>query len=591
VATAAQQKKWIVGAVAVGVLAVLGVQLRGLLREAGDADAPPPPPMPASARPTPTIEVQPPRAPTYSNIYKYDYVGPETCGRCHAQNYEKWRGHPHSRMNRNASAGAIVGNFEGAKLEYGGGRVVFSKAGGEYLMTLYRRDKPVRELKVTRVIGSRFVQMYIGVQTQGPEPEGDAVYADEVKLPFAFWITQNEWFPQTYDENPTSGEYDDKGELTAYYAYDGKSVGAWKNICIKCHNTYPYALRFDAAPEDKLIGFPAGEVALKSKPIAMKSHGAGLSAVEPFELVTMGISCESCHFGGREHALNGASISFVPKGADVTLAKAPAEGSGKSPYAVNSICHQCHAADPQGPIYPNGAASWNAREAADLIGGACKSKIACTSCHNPHEAGPTTPTTADNPAHVAACVKCHDNLKIPEAAAAHGGHGKTNVSCLDCHMPREVHGLASVTRTHHIGSPTDTKMLAGDYPNACNLCHLDKPLRWTLDALATTWKKPIALDAIKGASLDKPMGDVWLAHKEPVVRQIAAGAYARSPLGKGAFAKVLKTLDDDSPPSRMFGVLALEGILGRRVEVAEYTPWAPPATRKKQIEELAHRAP
>lgn len=577
----------IVGAFAVGAVVLVGYEVLQLV---SDNRAPQ---VVSGIAPTASahfVEPSVARAETYSNIYKYDYVGPESCGSCHSKNYEKWKGHPHSRMNRNPSATTVMGDFGDARIDYGGGHATFSKAGGEFLVTLYVGDKPERQYKVTRVVGSRFIQMYIGTQLQGPEPESDAVYTQEVKLPFAYWIDRKEWFPQTYDENVEGKEYDEHHALTRDYAYQGKATGDWQRVCIKCHNTYPYALRFDPAAKGGLLGFPPGDVTLKTLPSALRANASQLAALETSDLVTMGISCESCHFGGREHAQKGASISFVPKSADITLASTPPAGTGESPYAVNSICHQCHSAEPQGPLYPDGSASWNAREAVDIVASACKSKISCIDCHNPHEAGPAKADAPDRAEHIAACVGCHDKLKTPESAAAHSFHQKPeSATCLDCHMPRIVHGLAGFTRTHRISSPTDPRMLKGNFPNACNLCHLDKSLKWTLGELASKWGKKPDLGADFVAS-DEPLGKVWLKHESPVVRHVAAAAYGRSPTGRSSLVDVLPILDDASPPVRMFGVLAIEDMLDRHIGVDEYTPWAAPETRKKQIEQLERSA-
>ncbi len=581
-----RKKAWLAAGVAAASIGLLGSQVARWL-----ALTTPPVVVGAPARSAtpPLIASAVSRPETYSNIYKYDYVGPETCGACHEKNYAKWKNHPHSRMNRNASAGSVVGDFADARIDYGGGHATFSKGQGEYLMTIFDGAEAVRRFKVTRVVGSRFIQMYIGVETDGPEPAGDPVYTEEVKLPFSYWIDRKEWFPQTYDEDVDGIEYDEKKNLTPAYDYRGKASGRWRHVCIKCHNTYPYALRFDPGAKGIFLGFPAADIALKAKPLGLHAESTGLSDVDPSELVTLGISCESCHFGGREHAQKGASVSFLPKSDDLTLAVS-AEGTGESPYAVNSICHQCHAAEPQGPLYPDGSASWNAREAADLVESACKKKISCIDCHNPHEAGPDKPNAPDNPAHVDACLGCHSELRAPEAQLAHGHHAKGDgVGCLDCHMPRIVHGLAGFTRTHRISSPTDPRMLRADEPNACNLCHLDKSLKWTLDALSSKWGKKPDMGAGFVAS-DEPLGKVWLKHKEPVVRHVAAAAYGRSSMGAAALPFILPLLDDPSPPVRMFSVLAVEDALDRRIGTDEYTPWAPPDVREKQMEALSRAA-
>jgi hypothetical protein len=83
---------------------------------------------------------------------------------------------------------------------------------------------------------------------------------------------------------------------------------------------------------------------------------------------------------------------------------------------------------------------------------------------------------------------------------------------------------------------------------------------------------------------------VWLRHQEPVVRQVAAAAYARSPLGKAALAQILPILNDPSPPNRMLGVVSVEALVGRRIGLDEYTPWAAPPDRARQVGEIQRRA-
>jgi predicted CXXCH cytochrome family protein len=344
-------------------------------------------------------------------------------------------------------------------------------------------------------------------------------------------------------------------------------------------------LRFGPVAQDAVYGFPREDLSLASNR-RPNVDDQGSAVIEPYELVTLGISCESCHFGAREHALEGKRISFLPTSADLTFAKAtPAlrDHARQSPYVINAICAQCHDAKTQGPMYPNGGASWNSREAGDLAAGACAEKIKCTDCHDPHQAGPVP--GANHPQQGGACVRCHETLAEPRAAATHSQHGD-DVTCLDCHMPRMVHGLSDMIRSHRISSPTDRAMLEGDWPNACNLCHLDRSLRWTLDALKARWRPSIAPPADRAAT-DRPLGEVWLAHPEAVVRQVAADAYSRSPLGKGALERVLPILDDPSPPNRMFGRVAVERILGRTLSLETYRPWASPSERRGQIEALA----
>ena len=41
---------------------------------------------------------------SYASLYDAEYVGAATCGGCHTQVYESWRGSPHDRMTRPADA-------------------------------------------------------------------------------------------------------------------------------------------------------------------------------------------------------------------------------------------------------------------------------------------------------------------------------------------------------------------------------------------------------------------------------------------------------------------------------------------------------
>jgi hypothetical protein len=531
------------------------------------------------------------RSETYSNIHAEDYVGPEVCGKCHQEQYQLWSNHPHSKMNRNASAETVVGDFSGKTVPYADGSVLFDSRDGEFTMTMFREGKFARRYKVTRTVGSRVFQMYIGVQTEGPERAEDSIYTDERKLPFAYWIERKEWFPEVYDEPSPRPEYAETGLLTDMYAVDSRNFRpVWQESCIWCHNTYPYEARLQKG----LVGFPRKDVWLTRITHPVMRGGTPPSySLPPAELVTLGISCESCHFGGREHALEKREIRFLPTSDDLEFSKATAElvaTARKSPYVINGICAQCHVV--RQPRFPNMAASWNSSEALDMQSGACRGAIKCTDCHNPHMAGPKMGGGPDRKEHIEACLGCHEKYRPPEAAAAHSRHQPTSqVSCLDCHMPRIVHGLHDIVRTHQISSPTDLRMLATGAPNACNLCHLDRSIAWTLSSLESGWgRKVTPVPSWKkwyGGSLDRPTGIAWLEHRAPMARQVAADAYARSPLGQQALPQILPILNDDNPSTRMFGLFAIERILGRQIDSHEYSPWSPPAMRTKQVQALA----
>jgi hypothetical protein len=459
-------------------------------------------------------------------------------------------------MNRRAEGAAVIGDFA-ATLAYAGGEARFSREGGAPVMTLARGGREVR-YRVTRTIGARGLQEYVGVEDGGP----GGGPGDEVRLPMGWWPVRGGWFPQPYFD-----PWLDEDDLDVY----APVREPWAERCPWCHSTYPFELRVARASRPRPVGH------------GLEQHFASAPGGErlPVERqVTVGISCESCHLGGRAHAA-GARMTFVPVGAEARPgAPVPSDFARerRDPAIVGAVCAQCHSGP--SPRFPDGAALRNSSESLDLAAAPCTG-IRCIDCHDPHGGG------ASETRAVAACTGCHARLAEPAPAQAHAGAGHGGVTCLDCHMPRAVMGIDRYVRSHRISSPTDPAML-GRAPNACNLCHLDRSLGWTLEGLATRHGVQIDPGGIAGPiDLDTASGALWLGSPAAGIRLIAAAAYGRSRLGRGALRELLRGLDDDLPHVRTWTQLAVEGVLGRRLAPVEYDARTPKAARRAQIERLA----
>jgi hypothetical protein len=485
--------------------------------------------------PAPPIESKPVRGTIVadSTIRRADYVGPAACAECHVEQHAAWQASLHSTMNQRASKAAILG--APATLVYASGSMTFDGT----TMTVASGDHRVR-YQVTRTIGTRGLQEYVGIA------EGKT---EEVRLPFAWWPRPGGWYPQPY--------FDPWLEETAFDAY-AEVTEPWATRCPWCHSTYPFEQR-----------------------IARSANGVGHGLEQFFQLpggsdrlqlgeqVTIGISCESCHLGGRAHAA-GAPIHLVPIGAtarDGAPKPTTFAAERADPAIVNRVCAQCHSGP--SPHFPDGSSSRNSSEALDLATSACTAR--CVDCHDPHRAD----ARLDEQRSLAACTKCHDQRVGP----GHAGKGHDQVSCLDCHMPKVVMGIDRHVRTHRIGSPSDRRMLGAAGPNACNLCHLDRPIQWTTDELRTQYSVG-RLDPSRWDYRDS-VGETWLASKEPAVRLIAAAAYARSPLGRGMLPELITMLDDPLAYVRVWAQFAIEDILGRKL--TEYDPRAPAERRRQQL--------
>jgi hypothetical protein len=374
-----------------------------------------------------------------SNIARADYVGPDACGECHPTQHALWSASLHRVMNAQAGdPGAVIGDFGGAVVKYRGGEVHFDRDLTGYLVTTKLGDSQVT-YRVTRTIGRRGLQEYVGIE------EGRT---EEVRLPFGWWPRAGGWSPQVaFDPWLDDASFDPFRPVRE----------PWAERCPWCHSTYPFAQRIARASGPRAVGHGL-EQYFTSAP--------GSDRLAIAEQVTTGISCESCHLGGRAHAA-GAGITAIPQ--------APRrEGAPELPATfaeqrvdatvVNTICAQCHSGP--SPRLSDGTALRNSSEALDLGASSCKAK--CTDCHDPHVAD----SRGDEAKAVKACIGCHQTFATPE----HAGQGHTATTCLDCHMPKLVMGIDRYVRTHRISSPTNATLLAEGAPNACNLCHLDRPI-------------------------------------------------------------------------------------------------------------------
>ena len=521
----------------------------------------------------------------YSNIMPGDYMGPDSCVECHPTQHNLWKDHPHAKMNQLPSKATVLADFDDAALELPGGTATFTTIDDDYFMSVHRDGKLFRRYLVTRTVGSRFMQYFIGKQLRGPEAEEDDIYGEHM-LPFAYWFELQRWFPRAYFDN--DGHETLVEGLPVVEAVTGEpDVRPYTAVCINCHNTFPYALRVF---HDRLVGFKQANVqlALEQMCSALEPDFESEVSIEEFrklnrqlnpdkDLVTLGISCESCHFGGREHVQHQREMRFLPT--NPMLKVTPHDDSlihssvDRSPAVINGICTQCHSG--AATSFVDGGKKANSSEGFDLLAGSCASQLSCIDCHAPHSSSPFTEHGATNPKHVEACVRCHDKYSDPSAAIAHSGHQPTDgVNCLDCHMPRYLQGLNGLQRTHRVSMPVDREMMATSSANACNTCHIDRSLRWTLNELKEGWgieiePKP---DWENYHALNVPASSAWGNGKDSHMRYVAAQCIAEKGIRENrptqqGLTQLLHRLNDSEGGTRVYTENAIRDYLGIESQV------------------------
>lgn len=554
-----------------------------------------------------------------SNIHRSDYSGPAACRECHRKQFDSWSGHAHRWMNALATKNTVKGDFGDRKISYLGGEISTTMVGDSYRMRL-ERGAIRREYLVEQTIGSRFFQYYTGRLLNGPEPNGHPLYRESFVLPIGYWLDRQEWVPTVHVHADRDYLQHDPYAVRPWdpshpqqFIYESKDL--YRSNCNFCHTTFPLGdmlVRFHEvvtlfAPKRMDFSFPA--YVQKARPDLWPA-GKVAEQVQPPELstmlqtyrtldarkhaVTLGISCEACHLGARQHAEGKwKKPLFFPQAPELSVV-APKDGSGNRPADdfgrthdnINWACGRCHTG--KRPQFAAGMATWNSTEYADATRGSCYSQLTCVECHNPHEtlgAGwKETPTQDD-----AHCLKCHQQFAPKAALAAHTHHqaGSEGSRCLNCHMPRINEGLQAVVRTHMIFSPTNAKMIEANHPNACNLCHVEQPIDWTLARLQEWYGATYAPDAIATSYPERqgPVAQGWLHSRNEAVRLVAADALCRAN-AKWATPELVNMLDDQFVLNRQFTRMGLESMLHVKLKDYGYEFYMQGDERRKPIEKV-----
>jgi predicted CXXCH cytochrome family protein len=416
----------------------------------------------------------------------------------------------------------------------------------------------------------------------------------------------------------------------------------WKTGCIFCHNTAPalslllddmygpdahsYQGSFSVElPDDKRTRYVVSdEAALKTALAEELRHLGKARAIAHYDvkraltvsidatrdhfdeaqLVELGIGCEACHGGAREHVQN-------PLGARPTLAlrsdflQVRSAQGGEPTHAedVNRACAKCHTV--LFSRYPYtweggtrhtdpGGSSINSGEARDFLLGDCNTQLSCVHCHDPHSEDPKSALGALEGARGdQLCASCHRELQTEAALQSHTHHAAASAGshCLNCHMPKKNMGLAyELTRYHRIGSPTDRARVEGDRPLECALCHTDKSVDELVGTMERLWGKKYdrgALRRLYGQDLRVNALEATLRYGKPH-EQGTAVAIAGRDKRRDWLPLVVAQLGNDYPLVRYFARHALEQISGAALPIDMNAPG--PVLLKSAQEYLARKA-
>jgi tetratricopeptide (TPR) repeat protein len=395
------------------------------------------------------------------------YAGSASCKECHEKTYASWAKSHHGLAERLPDPGVDEAAFDPARtFRHGTQQTLMRKSKGNYELVSAGLNRMQEVFRVERIMGdSPLRQMLV------PFP-GGRWQATEV-----CWDPRsNEWFDVFGTEDRQPGEW---GHWT------GRGMN-WNSMCATCHNT------------------------------RMRKNYLATNDTYRSAMAERGVGCESCHGPMRahndwQHANKGSRL------ADPTL-------QNLSRDQMFDACATCHArrgeitgdlkpgdsfldhyipsmVDESDLFYADGQVREEDYEFAAFLGSRMyHGGVRCWDCHDAHTAKPILPGNM-------LCLKCHSgsitNAPVinPVTHSHHQVFGftaggamtrfnladyqphqikETGGECVNCHMPQTVYMQRHWRHDHGftIPDPLLTKEFA--IPNACNRCHQDKGVDWSL---------------------------------------------------------------------------------------------------------------
>ena len=447
-----------------------------------------------------------------------DFVSSRTCRACHPSQHDSWFGSFHRTMTQVATAGTVRADFDAVVIDAVPGQPMrLERRGAEFWAEFddpgwegpgLESERPRITRQVVMITGSHHQQIYW--YATGHDRALNV-------LPGVFLLDDQRWVARSavvlHSPDQTVATLD----------------GHWNAICVACHTTLPktkFATPFRSEPIDQQAvdtttaefgisceachGPGAEHVRVNQNPVRryqqhMADHDDP-TIVQPALLDPQRSSevCGQCHsvweFYGPEDERRANADGFAYRPGDVlseTRFIAQPMPDMDSPAIAEFL-----AQDPEfvrGSFWADGMVRVSGREYNGLIDSPCfrdatepEHTLTCFSCHTMHktpEDRRSVATWADT--HQVsvgmegndACLQCHEPIATQLTSHTNHAVDSSGSECYNCHMPYTSYGLLKAVRSHTISSPSATETVETGRPNACNLCHLDKTLAWTGEAL------------------------------------------------------------------------------------------------------------
>lgn len=377
------------------------------------------------------------------------YAGSPSCRECHTNAYTGWERSHHALAERAINPVVDRPAFDPPReVKHASEQSEVKVEGGKFQLVSRGRDGQRAAFPLERVIGEAPLRQFL-VPEKGGRFQVTELAFDPKKL---------EWFDMFGDEDRQPGEW---GHWT------GRGM-TWNQMCASCHNT------------------------------RLRKHYDPDSDSYQTSMAERSVGCEACHGGMADHVQWQRARPQPAKG-DPTIRKLD---HGRT----MSTCGMCHArrgevtgefvpgdhfndhfilttVDETDIYHPDG----QVRDENYEYGSFLSSKmfgagVWCMDCHDPHSARVKAVNGTDN----LLCMRCHSTPLLPAPKIdeiKHSFHpvGKEGSRCVDCHMPLTTYMQRHPRRDHGFTIPDPLLTKQHGVPNACNRCHKDKDVDWSIE--------------------------------------------------------------------------------------------------------------
>jgi tetratricopeptide (TPR) repeat protein len=448
-----------------------------------------------------------------------------------------------------ASEGAVLGDFAGARFEYAGITSTFFRREGRFFVNTDGPNGKLQDYEIKYTFGLDPLQQYL-IELPGGRLQALSLAWDT--HPKA--AGGQRWF-HLYPRERI--RHDDELHWT-------KPAQNWNYMCAECHAT---GLERNFDPSTRAYA-------------------------TRWERLDVG--CEACHGPGSRHiewaeAGGGGEDSAPRKGFLVDL-------GGESSTIEIETCARCHsrrapisdgyrhehrlmddylpALLEEGLYYADGQILEEVYEYGSFLQSRMYATgVRCSHCHEPHSLTLRAPGNG-------VCTTCHSAgaRTVPPGVDASGlvkkeydapGHhfhtpGRPGSRCVDCHAPARNYMVVDPRRDHSFRIPRPDLSVRLGTPDACNQCHVKEGARWASEAVARWYGPKRRQEAHYGEALaagraGKPgavEGLVRLAGQgsvPAVVRATALSLLERYP-GRPALEALGRGLTDPDPLVRLAAV-------------------------------------